>query len=229
MFLLTTQNDRSVRITPRLLFPFSSSSLSILPRVLYRLSLQSGPLFGLTLVEVIIALAILLIILLATFQVFGGCLRAVQYTSRRLHALSVAQSVLEAVQYQPFRSLPPEVFTVRRNQTYPWVLQLQHKNLQPQSVQISWSDGTPWESGCEIDAPSGTITLHDPHRSGTFFISYQYRVQTSSAWQSSVTGTLVSLPSSPRASPMKRIRIEVRPANPPFLQQPVVLWTVRAG
>lgn len=191
-------------------------------------AVRPQPRSGLTLIEVVVALAILVIVMLAAFQVFGGSVKATHYTSRRLHALSLAQSVLETLQCQPFNSLPPERFVAETKQTYPWPLQLQHKDMEPGSARIAWSDGTSWGSGLQVDAASGAVTLQDPHRTGTFYISYQYRLPALPDWETRISGVLISTPSSPD-TPMKKLQVEVRPKTPSRVQTPVILWTVRAG
>jgi type II secretory pathway pseudopilin PulG len=202
------------------------------------LGLQSPQ--GLTLTEVVVALGILMLVLFAAFQVFGGSVRATGHTARRLRGLATAQSVMEALASTPYDVLPPEEFVLQPDQTYPMPIELHHRNLVADSVVVSWSDGARWEGGIQVDAGAGRITLQDPHRSGArtrgvrVSIAYCYRWEPSgdgseirSAEEITVSG--VPVWTKPPQPPLKRLQVEVRLGKSTAHQTPVTLWMLRAG
>jgi len=135
---------------------------------------QLGPRPGLTIVEVLVALAILLVASFMVFTALSHGRNAARMAAHRATWYHWARGWLEQVGNMPLSELPPERHVIPPVRTS---IQLRHAPVVPGSVTVLTEDGRPLRGEPEIEYADGTLTFSEQDARRAVVLAYAYRVE----------------------------------------------------
>lgn len=144
---------------------------------------------GFTLVEILVAISILSIAILATFTAVSQALKATNFSEDQITAYYLADEGLEYVRNKRDTNGIQHVANLGSGSTYPWLSGI---------AQVA---GDPCYPGkvCYVDIPNNTITACSSNAASCPFLSYnatsglyQYTTGTATVFKRSITITSIS-------------------------------------
>lgn len=144
-------------------------------------SILEKPAAGMSIIEVLLAIAILTIGLYAAYAVLAGSQKALGYTDKKFAAVNLARIHMEEIERTQFSSLPPEEIVVpgeagEQHGLGRYVFQLHQPNIVDGSVLVKCDDVLLPSADYSVDYNLGQLSVEQKYAGKLLTVDYKYQL-----------------------------------------------------